>query len=218
MPAPATLDLEAFAHVVAHDLGAPIRGMSIHLRLLSQDLAKGDHAQAKARMELVQRRLHRLDEMLRRVRDFSKVHVAGSHDGTVELGGLVAEALEHIDRGTATIDCAGNGRVKGAPMLVLTILQELIRNAISHHDGQPTLTIHIEPGLMTITDDGPGLTSESQDELALFSLTGHHVRDGGGSGLALSRYIARHLGGDLTLVSPVAEGRGVQARLQFLPA
>ncbi len=218
MTRPGTLDLEAFAHVVAHDLSAPLRGMSIHLKLLAKDLADGHASQATQRIDLLQQRLRRMDEMLRRVRHFSKVHAAGDGPQVVELGALVAEALEHIDVRDAVIDCAGSAEVQGAPLLVLTVLQELIRNAIEHHDGTPTVTIRVGPGMLTVTDDGPGFTTPPDALFELFSSAGAHVLDGAGSGLALCRYIARHLDGELTLSSPAARGRGAQATLRLPPA
>ncbi len=218
MSAPATLDLEAFAHIVAHDLGAPIRGMSIHLRLLGTELEAGDKAAALERVALLQQRLGRLDEMLRRVRDFSKVHAAGEQTIVTDLGALVAEALEHCAPSKVNIRCMGRGEARGPPLLVLTVLQELIRNAIAHHDGTPHVTVEIRGDAVIITDDGPGLPADAGAIAQLFSLAGRNVREGAGSGLALSHYIVRHLGGDLDIRSPVDGGRGVQVRVRFGPA
>ncbi len=208
-----TLDLEAFAHIVAHDLSAPIRGLSIHLKLLAQEVQQGDAEQAGERMTLLQQRLRRMDEMLRRIRHFSKIHVAGENRPLVDLEALVAEALDTIEADDAHIDCIGRGKVLGPSLLVLAVLQELIRNALEHHDRDARIQIDITDGRLSITDDGPGLPAPPEEMLAVFSTSGGRVLDGGGSGLALSRYIARHLGGELVLMSPVADGRGVRATL-----
>jgi signal transduction histidine kinase len=73
--------------------------------------------------------------------------------------------------------------------------------------------------VLTVRDHGPGVPSEQARAIfAPFERGGRDSADpipGVGLGLALSRGLARHMGGDLTLDAP--SGRGASFRL-ILPS
>jgi signal transduction histidine kinase len=87
--------------------------------------------------------------------------------------------------------------------LALLILENLCVNAAQALGGKGTVTLGAlhEPGasrwIVTVEDDGPGIPEASH--AGLFLPMSSSKRGGSGLGLALSRQIARHLGGDLSL-------------------
>lgn len=93
-----------------------------------------------------------------------------------------------------------------APLdLALRALSPLVDNAFEHARTSVTFTIAAHPRSVdiTISDDGAGV-AEAETE-ALFT-SGHRgpASEGSGLGLALSRRVARSLGGEVDLTSPVA--------------
>ncbi len=208
------LDLEAFAHVIAHDMGAPIRGISIHLKLLEREL--GDDPEVKQRIDLLQDRLRRLDTMVRRVREFSKAIVAQQDPGQTRVEGAVRNALDRMEA-TCQLEVDGDATVAANALVTDMMLGELVRNAIEHHDGEARVTIGItdsDPVVITVEDDGPGIQYVER-AMEPFTKSGSFVEAGRGTGLALARLVAQQLGGDLELASPITDGRGTRATLRL---
>jgi signal transduction histidine kinase len=94
---------------------------------------------------------------------------------------------------------------------VLQILLNLIGNAISYgREGgivRVELTREGDKALLTVADDGPGLT-EAQRSVVFerFERLGRGDDGGSGLGLYISRQLARAMGGDLSVASAPGEG------------
>lgn len=201
--------LEAFAHVVSHDLRAPLRGMSVHLRLLERDL--GDIEAAGERIQVMQERLRQMDAMLLRLRAFSRIEASNGEPEPIDMAALVAECWERAGSPDHRFSTEGEGSWAASPLLVATVVEELLRNAHQHHDqdaGQ--VRVRVAPGELTVEDDGPGLPAEPDRLMQPFSKAG---ADGQGAGLALAQHIMGRLGGTLEL-APCGE-RGTRARITW---
>jgi signal transduction histidine kinase/ligand-binding sensor domain-containing protein/CheY-like chemotaxis protein len=116
---------------------------------------------------------------------------------------------------------------EGLPALVLgdegrvrQILLNLLSNAVKFTEkGEVTLRAAWSDGRATfeVEDTGPGIAAHELGQLfAPFAQAeaGRQAREGTGLGLALSRDLARLMGGDLTLESE--PGRGTRARLSVM--
>lgn len=200
----ARLDIESFAHVVAHDLAGPIRAVATYIGLLERALDAGDVEKAKERLALCMTPLRRADGMLRRIRDFSKVHAAEGA-GPSDVRALAEEAWERVDSDFGfAID--GEATAQASPLAVSLILSELLHNAVRHHDGAGHVQVVIGDDIRVI-DDGPGI-EQVDAVLQPFSLQHTTIDEGGGTGLSLARLVAEECGGSLRLHS---EGRGTTA-------
>lgn len=201
--------LEAFAHVVSHDLRAPLRGLSVHLRLLERDLEDGQGAQE--RIETMQERLRQMDAMLLRLRAFSKVEASNGETEPIDMAALVAECWQRAGSPDHRFATEGEGSWAASPLLVTTVVEELLRNAHQHHDQEAgSVQVRLAPGELTVEDDGPGLPAEPDRLMQPFSKAG---ANGQGAGLALAQHIMGRLGGTLEL-SPRDE-RGTRARITW---
>lgn len=78
------------------------------------------------------------------------------------------------------------------------ICANLIRNAAEAMDGAGDVMVSFDNGALKIADTGPGLPEAAKDNL-FKPFAGSTRRDGTGLGLALSRDLARAMGGDLKL-------------------
>lgn len=78
------------------------------------------------------------------------------------------------------------------------ISANLIRNAAEAMEGQGLISVGYDGAVLSYADNGPGLPAKAKDNLfkAFASST---RRDGTGLGLALSRDLARSMGGELAL-------------------
>jgi signal transduction histidine kinase len=191
------LDIEAFAHIVAHDLSTPLRGLSIHLKLLQQQI-EGGNTDVAERIDLLQQRLRRMDEMLRRIRAFSKAST-GHSSGPADLREIVAGAWAGLDA-DGRLDVTGAGSVAASPLIVAAIVGEILGNAVEHHSGTPTITAHIGAATLTISDDGPGIP-DVEAAMTMFAPSAATIQEGGGAGLAFAAHLAAEAGGSVTLSS-----------------
>jgi signal transduction histidine kinase len=111
------------------------------------------------------------------------------------------------------------------PEAIGQILANLVDNAAKYAHGGDSATISLHAAapdaslVVTVRDQGPGVPSaKARAIFAPFERGGRDSADpipGVGLGLALSRGLARDMGGDLTLDAP--NGRGASFRL-VLPA
>jgi signal transduction histidine kinase len=85
--------------------------------------------------------------------------------------------------------------------LSLLVLENLASNAIHAMNGAGRISIRAHRSAdswqFQLEDDGPGISAETRDRLFAPVLSSRP--DGSGIGLAISRQLARHLGGDLQL-------------------
>ena len=127
-----------------------------------------------------------------------------------EAVGLVEPAAEARRVGIAVEPPAHRLLAKGDARGVVQVLVNIIGNAVRHsseggavslsfkEDG-PTLTI-------SVTDQGPGIAPADQARIfERYQRVGSDP-DGAGLGLAISRRLARSMGGDILLESAPGEG------------
>lgn len=104
---------------------------------------------------------------------------------------------------------------------VLQILLNLVTNAIRYSPKDSAVAIEVahtkNVARVTVSDQGPGLTSEQQAVVfEKFERLGRTGDGGSGLGLYISRRIARAMGGELTIES--APGQGARFVLDLPPA
>ena len=124
---------------------------------------------------------------------------------------------------TLAIATAGSGATPLTvdPDAIGQILSNLVDNAAKYARGSTPATIALHASalngslVVTVRDQGPGVASaQARAIFAPFERGGRDSADpipGVGLGLALSRGLAREMGGDLTLDAP--DGRGASFRL-----
>jgi two-component system sporulation sensor kinase A/two-component system, sporulation sensor kinase E len=122
--------------------------------------------------------------------------------------------------GVVAVVKPGNGNANAAtdPDLVEQILLNLLKNAIEAlpRGGRITLAAGQEAGVayVEVSDDGPGLPAEARSQLFQPFVTSKGAA-GTGLGLAVSRRLARALGGELAYVD---SEKGTSWRLTLPPA
>jgi two-component system OmpR family sensor kinase len=132
---------------------------------------------------------------------------AGSAARTT-VSALVTSALDerppHPDV-TVSVDHVTDDEISAPIDLALRALSPLVDNAFRHARSAVTFTVAVEVRTVgiTVSDDGEGV-SQTDSESLFTSGQRDPTSDGAGLGLALSRRVARSLGGDVDLTSAVA--------------
>lgn len=207
------------AAVFAHEIGTPLNTVSGHLQLLRDDFEGQGDAKGVERVRLLLAQVDRVAGIVR----------AGLNRGPWprplvrrqdlnEIAVRMARFLEpsFADAGVRAELAPDGGRPVLAtcdPAMVEQILLNLLKNSVEAltDGGTVTITTGIadHQAYIDVVDDGPGLDAEAESNLFRpFSTTKGPL--GSGLGLAVSRRLARTLGGDLV---HVPSARGVRWRL-----
>jgi signal transduction histidine kinase len=207
------------AAVFAHEIGTPLNTVSGHLQLLRDDFEAQGDAKGVDRVRLLLAQVDRVAGIVR----------AGLNRGAWPTPLVLQQDLNEIatrmtrflepsfgDAGVrAELKLDGGRPVLATcdPAMVEQILLNLLKNAVEALPEGGTVTIatgHADHNaFIDVHDDGPGLDEEAASSLFRpFSTTKGPA--GTGLGLAVSRRLARMLGGDLV---HVPSARGVRWRL-----
>jgi len=135
---------------------------------------------------------------------------------TVDLTALAAEAVVMLQSSAEAADViletdgANALPARGEERAVIQILVNLIGNAIRHSPGggRIRLAFASSEGMarITVSDEGAGVAAEDRERIFERFERARQREDGAGLGLAISRRLARSLGGDVTLDSAPGEG------------
>ncbi|WP_069171916.1 ATP-binding protein [Streptomyces griseus] len=221
-------DLDSFAHVAAHDLKEPLRGISNAAAFVLEDAA-GDLDETTVRRLLTMRRLAgRMDGLLDSLLHFARLGRGGLHRARVPLTRVLDSALDvagerlteshvRVVRGDLPAVYADEDRLH-------EVLVNLLVNAAKYAADREDRTVEIlaetvrtpsggDPRqAVVVRDNGIGVPADFQHEVfELFRRLHGHDERGGGSGVGLSivkRIIERH-GGEVWLESEPGRGTSV---------
>ena len=215
----------AFVSAVTHELRSPLTTFRLYADLLAGGMVADEERRAEYYRTLC-REAERLSHLVENVLAYSKLE-RGRPGGRVEeiaLGDLVERCLERLRNrcdsagmsltlgtGAAAAACV-RADASAAEQVLFNLVDNACKYASAGDDKRIIITGAVASGraAVTVTDFGPGLSGEAAARL--FRPFSKSARDaaasapGVGLGLALSRELARRMGGDLGYSS--GEGRG----------
>ena len=208
-------DLDYFANMASHDLRAPLRAMDKLTEWIKEDC--GDLLPEKSRnhLDLMQKRIHRLDVLITGILDYSKASKLDTNLEEVDINQIVLEVIENL-LPPSHLKVSIEDKL---PMLIVNriamtqIFQNLLSNAIKYHDK---LIGHINIGCedigkyyqFYISDDGPGIPSEFHDRVfeAFQAFKQQENIESTGLGLTIVKKIVEKIGGKVWFVTTVGQG------------
>jgi PAS domain S-box-containing protein len=215
-------DLEEYAHVIAHDLKEPLRGVRTTLAFALEDSTNGG---ANAEQVKVAARLaERMDSLITSLLEYSQLSNVALTPAPTDLNQVVSEVLS-----TATPGAPAPVRVRFNEDLptvvcdrsrVADVFRHLIDNGVRYSDREDrSIEIGwrppVKPGVwpvLYVRDNGIGIPASQQSSVfRIFRRL--HPRDaygaGTGSGLALVKRIVERHGGQVWIESNEGEGTTV---------
>lgn len=194
--------LHEFTSIVSHDLRNPLNVAQGYLDLAEET---GDSAHFDRIFRSLDRMEQLIEDLLAQARHGQNV----SDPKPVEIGLIAKQAWQNVDTCDATLDVnEGIRMVEGEQNQVLTLLENLFRNAIEH--GGRDVNVQVGPlaSGFFVEDDGPGI--DHLDTAAIFE-HGYSAADGTGLGLAIVESVAEAHGWRIELASASDSG----ARFEF---
>jgi signal transduction histidine kinase len=209
-----------FISKMSHEFGTPITAVLGRLKLLESVIAP-THAAADAQEHLivVRRGVQHLYQLVQSVLDEARLE-----QGTLRLEPARVQMKELVDDLRELFQALAHEkdlRFETAleedkllwidPLRVKQILINLVSNGIKYTQaGKVALYMHWRDGKLTasVTDTGPGMSRDQANSLfqPFKRLSERTAISGAGLGLAISRDLAQHMGGNIEVRSTLGEG------------
>lgn len=205
--------LGTMAASVAHEIRNPLAGISGVVQVVASSLPDGDDRQPA--LIRVQHQIARLGELVGELLVFARPVTASMTAVNLRESADQAAiaAAASVGRSVENIHINGTGEVRGDPMLVTQILQNLMQNALQAGAKTVVVDVKVSAGYIDVIDDGPGINSVDRDVVFQPFFT-TKVR-GTGLGLPMARRIAEAMTGTLELLPATPASSGCHFRLRL---
>ncbi len=208
-------ELDQFAHIVSHDLKAPLRGIDNVVTWIEEDHSSELSAKMKEYISLIRVRLDRAENLIKGILSYARI-------------GRDAPPIEHVDLRAMLTDIIESSPIPANIQLRLPttlpiieteriplqqVLSNLISNAIKHHDKPDG---YVEIGFKDrgshyeffVSDNGPGIADSYHEKIFMIFQTLHErdVMESTGVGLAIVKKILEDRHQRVRLKSRLGEG------------
>jgi hypothetical protein len=202
-------ELEQFAYVASHDLQEPLRKVTSFVQLLQQRYDGQLDERADQYIAFAVDGSKRMQDLINDLLTFSRVGRTTDAFAPVDTGAAARDAVavlaEPVDAQGATVTIGQLPTVAGDRVLLTSLFQNLIGNAIKFRGPEPpVVAVDAVPDtdggwLFTVADNGIGIEPRFADRVfVIFQRL--HARDafeGTGIGLALCKKIVEYHGGTI---------------------
>ncbi len=209
----------SFVADASHQLRTPLTAMRLRLENLQSRVPSSQVGELDSVIEESTRLATLVDDLLQLARADEQAPV-----GVVDLGAMVDDRAEMwlafvADRGIA-IDLqtpAGPVLAQAVPGAVEQVLDNLIDNAQTASPDHGTVRIELVSGpnehVLSVSDEGPGLSDEDKERAVRRFWRGDASRSGTGLGLAIATALVEGSGGSMELADAPGHGLRVVVRL-----
>jgi signal transduction histidine kinase len=208
-------ELDQFAHIVSHDLKAPLRGIDNVITWIEEDHANELSPKLQEYIQHIRGRLIRSENLIRGILSYSRIGRENPVKESVNLNNLMDEIKDNlkVPSGINLIIQKNLPRILTDRVPLHQVLSNLIGNAIKYHDkveGEVKVSFadkitHYE---FAVTDDGPGIAKNYHDKIfGIFqTLQERDSFESTGIGLAIVKKILDDRGQRIELISEPGKG------------
>lgn len=211
-------ELQRFAYALAHDLSAPLRGISALTTVLIQHNAETLDESSKECAQIIVDKVERANAMIKGLLDYAAAGEKPEQRRVVDCNAVVEQVKQDLD--LPIRQCGAEILVERLPMIPATeshltqVFANLISNAIKYRPSVRQPKIHIwaaeqsEDWTFCVEDNGIGLDMKHADEIfGMFRrLHSEKQYEGNGIGLALCKVIVERHGGRIWVESETGHG------------
>lgn len=210
-------ELEQFAHVISHDIRAPLRVITASAAELKQHQGRNVE-KTKELLTHIQATAEHIDAFISGVLAFARVNTGGAVlNENVPMEATLHWALLNlktiVEQTQAVITHSELPDVRGNQSQIAELLQNLISNALTYRDNERP-RIHVSGSandgecIFAVSDNGIGIPPEYHASIfeAFKRLHNDRTYPGSGLGLAISRKIVERHGGRIWVQSKPGSG------------
>ena len=208
-------ELKDFAHIVSHDLKAPLRGIKTLADWIATDYTDKLDKDGKEQMKLLLARVGRMHNLIDGVLQYSRVGRVKEKPQKINLSKLVPEIVDMVappDNIKVTIENE-LPTIKSEETRIMQVFQNLISNAVKYMD-KPNGNIKIgcveenDFWKFSVADNGPGIEEQHFERIfKIFqTLCSKGEFESTGIGLTVIKKIVEMYGGRIWVESEVGQG------------
>ena len=191
-------ELDQFAHIVSHDLKAPLRGIDNVVTWIQEDHHTEISSSVNEYLQIIKGRVLRAENLIRGILSYARVGKELQHKELVSIHQLISDIRENLSvRPGITVTLQADLPEFTTERLPLhMIFTNLLVNAVKHHDKERGeikvyYTAHPAHYDFFVEDNGPGISKNYHDRIFLIFQTlaeRDHVENTG-VGLAIVKKI-----------------------------
>lgn len=197
-------ELEDFAHIVSHDLKAPLRGINTITSWLLSDHANNLNEDGQDLIQLLNRRVGRMYGLIEGVLQYSRVGRNQSENKTLDIQKIVEDIIDDLEKPEKFVIeiITDLPTVMNDETQMRQVFQNFITNAIKYNDKEEGLVEISAKDLAThwefcISDNGPGILPQYHEKIFQIFQTLQRRDDFESTGIGLtivSKIIKNNLG------------------------
>ncbi|MCG9791624.1 sensor histidine kinase [Flavobacterium algicola] len=183
--------LNEYAHMVSHDLKAPLRSIDTLINWFIQDNQEMMNVDNLKSLNLILSNVEKMDLLIKGILNYSSIESQNSEDRIIDLNVLVNDILNTIEIPENTKVTFGNElpKILGNDFRFKQLFQNLIQNGIKYNDKEEvkieiSCTETEEEIVFEIKDNGIGIPAAYQSKI--FDVFTKLHNDGKSSGIGLS--------------------------------
>jgi signal transduction histidine kinase len=206
-------ELNQFAHVVSHDLKAPVRGIYNVVQWIDEDLHEEISPSMRKYLDIIPSRIKRMENLIDGLLDYARIGREQQVKEDVDVAQLIGELAEEI------VPKAFDFTTKNLPvlwtekLLLQQVFSNLLSNAVKYtpaNNGKITVSCY-EKELdyeFAVSDNGPGIEQEYHEKIfAIFqTLREKNDKESTGVGLAIVKKIIEDKHGAIKVISNTGKG------------
>lgn len=192
-------ELDQFAHIVSHDLKAPLRGIDNVITWIEEDYSNELPPKIREYIHLIKGRLLRAENMIRGILLYARVGKQRPEKEYINLNALLQDTIENlaIKPGLNVDIQQGLPEIYTERIPLQQVLSNLVSNAIKHHDKKNDGYVKVHVNEMpeyyefSVEDNGPGILESYHEKIfAIFqTLQERDSFESTGVGLAIVKKI-----------------------------
>jgi PAS domain S-box-containing protein len=197
-------ELEDFAHIVSHDLKAPLRGINTITSWLLSDHASNLNEDGQDLIQLLNRRVGRMYGLIEGILQYSRVGRNQSENKPLDIKKIIEDIIDDLEKPEKFVIEI----VTDLPMIIndetqmRQVFQNFITNAIKYNDKEEGLVEISVQDLDThwefcISDNGPGIPPQYHEKIFQIFQTLQRRDDFESTGIGLtivSKIVKNNLG------------------------
>jgi signal transduction histidine kinase len=208
-------ELDQFAHIVSHDLKAPLRGIDNVVSWMEEDHATEMSAKIVEYMEIIKGRLVRAENLIHGILSYARIGKETQEKEEVDLTQLVEEVGESLMMKSKLklIVYPKLPKLFTEKVPLLQIFSNLIGNAIKHHDKKNGFIKvyhkeHPRHYEFFVEDNGPGIGKNYHNKIFVIfqTLQERDTLESTGVGLAIVKKILDDRNQEIHITSDTGKG------------